>query len=483
MDQKPLVSISCITYNHAPFIKQALDSFLIQKTTFPFEIIIHDDASTDGTKEIIEEYTEKYPKIIFPYFQTENQYSKGVRGMSAKYNFPRCKGKYIAMCEGDDYWTNYTKLQQQVEYLENNETCAGSFHETQQIFQNTNALGKIYGHQAADKLYAEDTISTLSPFHTSSFIFRQSAYFDPGFLAEIDSLDMATFSIISKSGYLKKIPEIMSMYRKHDGSITNSLSFIGRFHENRILLIHYLNKLHNNQYQQKVDEVIAVHRKAIAQKYQGELNQNTDKTTDDFHSHLNLQELLPIFQENSTCFKGEALEIGMSSSDSKYFLFSNTLLTKYSFLDIANIEFPKNLNRVNNKTSQYQLPFSDSSFDNIVCMNFSPNTIYIKAFLKECQRLLRPSGYMLIVILNSEVQMGAIKDSTINNIKKELSLNRFTIIKSEAKLKNTSSSNIISALTSRISSIFKNQERNKPNQISTLDNLRNNFSSYFLATK
>jgi glycosyltransferase involved in cell wall biosynthesis len=91
-----------------------LDGFLSQKTNFPFEIVIHDDCSTDGTREIIEEYSQKFPDIIFPMFQHENQYSKGIRGMMARFNFPRCRGKYIALCEGDDYWTDPYKLQKQL---------------------------------------------------------------------------------------------------------------------------------------------------------------------------------------------------------------------------------------------------------------------------------------------------------------------------------------------------------------------------------
>jgi len=125
----PLVSISCMTYNHAPFIRQCLDGFLAQKTNFPIEIIIHDDASTDGTKEIIEEYTSRYPDIIFPLLQTENQYSKGQRGIMSRYNYPRCRGKYIAICEGDDYWTDPFKLQKQVDFLEANDDYVLTFHD------------------------------------------------------------------------------------------------------------------------------------------------------------------------------------------------------------------------------------------------------------------------------------------------------------------------------------------------------------------
>ena len=93
-----MVSILTTAYNHAPYIAQALDSFLMQKTDFPFEVIIHDDASTDRTADIIRKYAEKYPDIIHPIFQTENQYSKGADVY--KFMTPLIRGKYIAQCEG-----------------------------------------------------------------------------------------------------------------------------------------------------------------------------------------------------------------------------------------------------------------------------------------------------------------------------------------------------------------------------------------------
>lgn len=114
-----LVSISCAAYNHEKFIKNAIEGFLMQKTDFTFEILIHDDASTDNTTDIIREYEAKYPKIIKPIYQLENQYSKGIP-ISSSFNFPRARGKYIALCEGDDYWIDPYKLQKQVDFLEEN---------------------------------------------------------------------------------------------------------------------------------------------------------------------------------------------------------------------------------------------------------------------------------------------------------------------------------------------------------------------------
>lgn len=112
-----LVAIRCLAYNHEKTIRQCLEGFVMQKTDFPFVAIVHDDASTDGTADIIREFEEKYPDIIKPIYETENQYSK--QGALKKIMDDACVGyKYIALCEGDDYWTSPDKLQRQIEFLE-----------------------------------------------------------------------------------------------------------------------------------------------------------------------------------------------------------------------------------------------------------------------------------------------------------------------------------------------------------------------------
>jgi glycosyltransferase involved in cell wall biosynthesis len=145
----PFVSICCLTYNHEPFIRQCLDGFIMQKTDFPIEVLIHDDASTDGTADIIREYEKKYPEIIKPIFQTENKYSKGIK-ISQTYNYPRAQGKYIALCEGDDYWTDPYKLQKQVDILENNNNiaCVYTNFQTIDIFsENIDFIPAITYHK------------------------------------------------------------------------------------------------------------------------------------------------------------------------------------------------------------------------------------------------------------------------------------------------------------------------------------------------
>ena len=113
---KVAVSIICNTYNQEAYIEDAIQGFLMQKTDFPFEVLIHDDASTDQTARIIRKYEEKYPEIIKPIYQKENQYSQHI-SIVKKYQLPRASGEFIAFCEGDDYWTDEEKLKKQVDAL------------------------------------------------------------------------------------------------------------------------------------------------------------------------------------------------------------------------------------------------------------------------------------------------------------------------------------------------------------------------------
>lgn len=120
--RNPLVAIRCITYNHEHYLRDALEGFVMQQTTFPFVAVIHDDASTDKTAEVLKEYAARYPDIILPIFDKENQYSKhnGALGKILQIACNATGAKYVALCEGDDYWTDKDKLQKQVEFLEEN---------------------------------------------------------------------------------------------------------------------------------------------------------------------------------------------------------------------------------------------------------------------------------------------------------------------------------------------------------------------------
>ena len=138
----PIISIICNTYNQEKYIAQALDSFLMQKVSVPFEVLVHDDASTDGTADVIRKYAEKYPDIIKPIIQTENQYSR--EGLiTYRFQIPRAQGKYLAFCEGDDYWIDSNKLQKQYDYMEANSECSACCH----AYDMVDVAGKLIEHR------------------------------------------------------------------------------------------------------------------------------------------------------------------------------------------------------------------------------------------------------------------------------------------------------------------------------------------------
>ena len=212
-----VVSISCITYNHAPYIRQCLDGFMMQKTDFAFEVLIHDDASTDGTAEIIKEYEAKYPNIIKPIYEEENQWIKGRRG-SVVFNFPRAKGKYIALCEGDDYWTDPLKLQKQVDFLESNDNysiCGHRFlaydETAKRYYDYDTGINGTY--QLTDLINKGRFCSTLS------ILFKRSALDIKSYCNCRCHLDIVLAYLLLEKGMGYCIPEVMAVYRVHNGGV------------------------------------------------------------------------------------------------------------------------------------------------------------------------------------------------------------------------------------------------------------------------
>lgn len=163
INEVPLVSINCLVYNHEPYLRDCFEGFVIQKTDFPFEILVHDDASTDKSALIISEYTEKYPSLFLPIYQKENQYSKGVK-VSDTFQYPRAKGKYIALCEGDDYWTDPMKLQKQVDFLEANPEYGLVYSKVKVYKECLNDISSELGSEvrSLNELICSNRIPTLS---------------------------------------------------------------------------------------------------------------------------------------------------------------------------------------------------------------------------------------------------------------------------------------------------------------------------------
>ena len=223
MNPTPLVSISCITYNHAPYIRECLDGFMMQQTNFPFEVLIHDDASTDGTTEIIQEYAEKYPDIIKPLYEEENQWVKGRRG-SAVFNFPRAQGKYIALCEGDDCWTDPLKLQKQVDFLEANPDFVMCSHVYDSFYQVTRERKYSINKDCAGKIYSlENIVNGDWALQTATIMFKWDVLNIEHYSKyRIKTDTVLVYELLKQGlGYIMDAP--MSLYRIHDFGVWSGI--------------------------------------------------------------------------------------------------------------------------------------------------------------------------------------------------------------------------------------------------------------------
>ena len=212
--KKPLVTISCITYNHEQYIELTIKKFLEQETSFPFEIIIHDDASNDNTPKIILKYQKQYPNIIFPIFQNENQYSKNIKPHMI--NFAKSKGDYIALCDGDDYWIDKNKLQFQFDTMIKNKNCDISFHGVViENFKTKRENIKLLSKK--QKIFKLSKIILLDHrLYTSTvtFMIRKSLLKKlPEFFAKTPTLDYYLMIFGSLSAGALYIPKVMSHYR------------------------------------------------------------------------------------------------------------------------------------------------------------------------------------------------------------------------------------------------------------------------------
>ena len=142
MEYATMVSVLCTTYNHEKFIRDALNGILNQKTNFKYEVIVHDDASTDNTVNILHSYEREYVDCVKLILQTENQFQKG-RNIALEYMFPLVRGKYIAFCEGDDYWVDEYKLQKQIDFLEANPEYPMCMHNAYRLNYETGEQKKL----------------------------------------------------------------------------------------------------------------------------------------------------------------------------------------------------------------------------------------------------------------------------------------------------------------------------------------------------
>ena len=210
------MTVFCLAYNHEKYIRKTFEGFINQKTSFKFKVLVHDDASTDNTRNIIREYVEKYPDMFETILQEENKYQKGI-DIEDEYILPKIDSKYVAVCEGDDYWTDPEKLQLQVDYMEKHPDCSLCVHNTEKIFENGKSTGKFFNPLNKEQDYDFKAIALSEPsayFHFSSLMWRHDTFRRkvPAFeMKGIGDYPMALY--FATIGYIHYIPRIMSCYR------------------------------------------------------------------------------------------------------------------------------------------------------------------------------------------------------------------------------------------------------------------------------
>lgn len=225
----PLVSVCCITYNHAAYIAQALESFLEQKTSFFYEILVYDDASTDDTVDILKKFESKHPDRIRVFYSSENQYGKGVRLLNLRFNLPRARGKYIATCDGDDFWTDPLKLQKQVDFLEGHPEVVLCFHSFDRLENDVRTPSSIYRHLSKAPytiLDQKDFLQLHVQFLT--IMFRKGVKF-PLLSKEING-DVFVLTYLSEKGKTAYLNFNGAVYRYHSDGVFRKMSKIGQIH-------------------------------------------------------------------------------------------------------------------------------------------------------------------------------------------------------------------------------------------------------------
>lgn len=214
---QPKVSICFITYNQEKYVRQALDGFLMQKTNFEFEILVHDDASTDRTASILKEYEQKKPGVFSIIYRKENQFSKGKRNMITRYLLPKARGTYVALCEGDDYWTDPNKLQRQVDFLDEHPEYALCFHPVKVVYENHEEPDSLFPEHTDASKFNLDNLLQSNFIPTNAVLFRKQDY--KSIPKTVIPGDWYLDLFHAQFGNIGFLPKTMAVYRRHAGGV------------------------------------------------------------------------------------------------------------------------------------------------------------------------------------------------------------------------------------------------------------------------
>jgi glycosyltransferase involved in cell wall biosynthesis len=212
-----ILDLPMCVYNHGKYIAQAIEGVVNQKTSYKFRLIIGEDSSKDNSREVIMEYARKYPDIIFPYFHEKNVGAF----QNSKFVIEKCSSKYIALCDGDDCWTDIYKLQRQIDFLENNPEFVGCFHNVEERYEeNAEKASFLYcNFPNAQKISFSD-LALGNPIPTCSVVYRNFLFGKlPDWYFELRMGDWPIHLLNSQFGDFWYIPQLMGVHRIHSNSL------------------------------------------------------------------------------------------------------------------------------------------------------------------------------------------------------------------------------------------------------------------------
>ena len=353
------VSVSMITFNHEEFIREAIESVLVQRTNFKYELVIGDDCSTDNTRNIIMEYKKKYPDIIKLNLQEKNI---GSRKNSIS-NLSMCEGKYIALLEGDDYWIDENKLQKQVDFLDSNPDCTFCGHSYRQYYQETeNFFGDVICKEykfTLEDLLKEDASNNPNKLYIRllTMIFRKSVIDNPPDIwYKVPYGDYLLEILCLQKGYGACLEEIMGVYRINKNSMTqkNMMSFLEHSINVRKQILEYLPKEYHGDLQKSIKNRI--------------LKKEYFEFIREFKENINDRKIIDYFEKNKfnkiaiygAGSLGNLLADKLKQSDIKVLFFIDKKITSYRE---KNIIKPKQIDERLSIDAVIITPFYD--FDNI----------------------------------------------------------------------------------------------------------------------
>ena len=393
----PLVSVCVQTYQHANFIKECLDGILKQKTSFEYELLLGEDESTDGTREICIEYAQKHPDKIRLFLHCRENVIKINNSPTGRFNFlyniAHSRGKYIALCEGDDYWTDIYKLHKQVDFLESNPDFSVCFHESLVICQNKRR--EKFNKLQCNTIFTIKDLTQKNFISTASSVFRKRYNCIPDWLQDIEAGDWGLHFYNSTFGKIYYLADCMSVYRKHNGGVWSNLS-----REDMMLkgveIMKKLDKASNYKYHDDFERGIRKRLEKI------EIS-NRKKFVDllpapgSIDLYIIRRAILREIKRALPQFHGKLLDVGCGQMPYKSLLTGKTSrVAQYMGLDLE--KNPIHNNHPDITWQNGKIPLADNTIDCAIATEVFEHCPNPEAIMSEICRVLKSGGVIFFTV-------------------------------------------------------------------------------------